>query len=177
MGLGPVHGSATVSTSLLMPEDSISFRSARASLAILGRGHACSAARADMYRTAGPAVPMIGRFAGRNRAGHRRLDEGWADGAMQGHESRERRTVWLGDIGVGVDRGTLQGESESAIVPRLCSPVPHPCTTRYEWSRLFRRTPGRAADQQRRFQGAASSAAPCFLDGGFWRKTASASRV
>jgi len=59
-----------------MPEDSISFRSARASLAILGRGHACSAARADMYRTAGPAVPMIGRFAGRNRAGHRRLDEG-----------------------------------------------------------------------------------------------------
>jgi hypothetical protein len=62
--LGPVHGSATVSTSLLMPEDSISFRSARASLAILGRGHACSAARADMYRTAGPRA---GATAARSR--------------------------------------------------------------------------------------------------------------
>src|SRR5229473_1890477 len=85
---------------------------------------------------------------------------------MQGHDGvasyslalRSRRRV---------DRGTLQGES--AIVPRLCSPVPHPCTTRYEWSRLFRRTLGRAADQRRRFRGL--PAAPPLV---FWTAASSA---
>src|SRR6476619_8490547 len=54
IGQAPVHGSAIVSSSLLIPEEFISLRPARVSLAILGRGHACSAARADMDRTAGP---------------------------------------------------------------------------------------------------------------------------
>src|SRR5262249_61979915 len=49
-----------------------------------------------------------GRFAGRDRAGHRRMDEAVVvTGPVASYS-------WLGDLGV-LDSGTLQGES--AIVP------------------------------------------------------------
>ena len=53
----PLHCSATVSNSLIFPQATINLRTqhpARASLAILGRGRACSVARDDMDRRARP---------------------------------------------------------------------------------------------------------------------------
>jgi len=53
----PLHCSATVSNSLIFPQATINLRiqhPARASLAILGRGRACSVARDDMDRRARP---------------------------------------------------------------------------------------------------------------------------
>ena len=52
--MGRIAGQIGRGTGAAHGEDSISLHLARASLAILGRGHACSAARADMDRTAGP---------------------------------------------------------------------------------------------------------------------------